>query len=167
MGHGLIWILFGSYLCIANNSLKKTALKDLLAARYFFTMMGFFACYCGFMYNDFMSINLNFFGSCYTNVDKDENTYDNTNQTDECVYPFGIDPIWGLASNEISFINNYKMKLAVILGIAHMMFGIFLRGWNAINNRSVLDFVFEFIPMFIFMCVTFVFMDVLIILKWT
>lgn len=28
-------------------------------------MMGFFALYCGFIYNDFMGMGLNLFGSCY------------------------------------------------------------------------------------------------------
>ena len=28
-------------------------------------MMGFFATYCGWIYNDFIGMNLNIFGSCY------------------------------------------------------------------------------------------------------
>ena len=28
--------------------------------------MGFFACYCGLVYNDFLAIPWNLFGSCYT-----------------------------------------------------------------------------------------------------
>lgn len=33
--------------------------------RYFVFFMGFFAFYCGFLYNDFMSLSLDLFGSCY------------------------------------------------------------------------------------------------------
>lgn len=33
--------------------------------RYMITMMGFFAVYCGFVYNDMIGFNLNLFGSCY------------------------------------------------------------------------------------------------------
>lgn len=28
-------------------------------------MMGFFALYCGFLYNDFLSLSLDLFGTCY------------------------------------------------------------------------------------------------------
>ena len=58
------------------------------------------------------------------------------------------------------------MKLAVILGVVHMLFGIVLKGVNALHFRSCIDFIFEFLPMFIFMIVTFVFMDTLIVVKW-
>jgi V-type H+-transporting ATPase subunit a len=37
----------------------------VLPHKYLFALMGFFATYCGFVYNDFLSINLNLFGSCY------------------------------------------------------------------------------------------------------
>lgn len=33
--------------------------------RYMIIMMGFFAFYCGWIYNDFMAMNINVFGSCY------------------------------------------------------------------------------------------------------
>jgi V-type H+-transporting ATPase subunit a len=38
------------------------------------------------------------------------------------------------------------MKLAVILGIVHMSFGIIMKGANALYFRSKLDFFTEFIP---------------------
>ena len=52
-----------------------------------FVMMGFFATYCGFIYNDFISFPLNLFGSCY-------NTTTGQRLSPDCVYPFGIDPVW-------------------------------------------------------------------------
>ncbi len=82
--------------------------------------MGFFAFFAGFLYNDFLSISFDFFGSCYdgnkqvaypgtVNGTKIENTY---NYDPDCTYPFGtkkiiyliiqgLDPIWIKANNEI------------------------------------------------------------------
>ena len=40
------------------------------------------------------------------------------------VYPFGIDPIWHVANNDLVFLNSVKMKLSVVLGVFHMTFGI-------------------------------------------
>lgn len=58
------------------------------------------------------------------------------------------------------------MKLSVIIAILHMSFGIFLKATNALYFRKTLDFVFEFIPQFIFMVLLFGYMDFLIIFKW-
>ena len=63
IAHGIILLSFGIYLCFGNA--KSGLLKMFYPHRYLFTMMGFFATYCGFIYNDFMSISLNLFGSCY------------------------------------------------------------------------------------------------------
>lgn len=44
---------------------KDSIFKSLISVRYMFLMMGFFACYNGFIYNDYLSFGLNLFGSCY------------------------------------------------------------------------------------------------------
>ena len=68
IGHGFALFLFGIYLCSNKDSIikSKSILKEFLPARYMLLLMGFFAFYCGWMYNDFLSIPLDLFGSCYT-----------------------------------------------------------------------------------------------------
>ena len=75
--------------------------------------MGFFATYCGLIYNDMMAMPLNLFGTCYK--DGEEGT--TPTQIENCVYPFGIDPKWYVSKNELSFLNSLKMKLAVIYAV--------------------------------------------------
>ena len=92
MGHGFLLFLFGFYLTYCYKSLKSMKdFKDILEVRYLILLMGFFAFYCGFVYNDFSSLAMNFFGSCYNPYD-----YQLDNQgkmivqkDDKCVYAFG------------------------------------------------------------------------------
>ena len=84
----------------------------------------------------------------------------------DCVYPFGIDPTWYGATKEINFINSLKMKLSVILGVAHMLLGQMNKGLNAVYFGNRLDFVHEFIPQTLFFVLLFGYMDVLIVVKW-
>jgi len=53
-------------------------LKHALIVRHMVLMMGFWAFYNGWIYNDFMSVPINLFGSCYkesTNPDDPDETY--------------------------------------------------------------------------------------------
>jgi V-type H+-transporting ATPase subunit a len=68
MAHGSLLFLFGLFLVLKNDSLKGTMFGAFSSARYFIMFMGFFAAYCGFLYNDFLSLSFNFFGSCYDAV---------------------------------------------------------------------------------------------------
>jgi V-type H+-transporting ATPase subunit a len=164
IGHGFLFLLFGCYLCLFNNSLaleKQSMLKAFLPFRYILLLMGLFAFYCGWIYNDFISIPLPLFGSCYDNLNDTT-----TKRQPNCVYPFGIDPKWYVATNELTFINSMKMKLSVILGVTHMLFGIVLRGFNSIYFKDTIDFVFQVIPQIIFMGILFGYMNSMIFIKW-
>lgn len=66
---------------------ENSPLKGLLSARYLFALMGFFACYCGFIYNDMMSLTFNF-GTCHYMV-MDGTTPESIARIDDCYYPFG------------------------------------------------------------------------------
>ena len=121
--------------------------------------MGFFATFCGMCYNDFTSIPIDG-GSCYV-VRGTE-----VSRKDDCVYAIGIDPIWYGSENELTFINNLKMKISVIFGIAQMSIGIFMKAFNSMYFKKYIDFAFEFIPQIILLWCLFGWMDILIIVKW-
>lgn len=102
--HGSILFVFGIYLCLWNDSIqavKGHPMKVFNKMRYFILMMGFFATYCGLIYNDFTSLGLDLFGSCY---DAKTATVDNGRIPDRetnCVYPFGMDPAWMYSENDL------------------------------------------------------------------
>ena len=89
VGHGSVLLAVAVFLMLFGGSLSARieSLRDVYEFRYMLFLMAFFSVYCGFMYNDFMSLPLNLFKSCY-----DTKTRIRINE--ECVYPVGIDPIW-------------------------------------------------------------------------
>jgi V-type H+-transporting ATPase subunit a len=132
--------------------------------------MGISAFYCGWMYNDFLSVPLGIFGTCYKNPPMSNTTSHHdaprAQKIPDCVYPFGLDPKWYVSTNELAFMNSMKMKLSVILGVVQMSFGIILKGVNAFYFKAPIDFVFEFIPQIIFMLIMFGYMIAMIFIKW-
>mmetsp|Transcript_52719 Transcript_52719/g.60329 ORF Transcript_52719/g.60329 Transcript_52719/m.60329 type:complete len:856 (+) Transcript_52719:139-2706(+) len=164
VGHAGLLTLFAIWLCLSN---RKTMMKGMLApayrVRYLLLMMGFFGTYCGFIYNDFLSLPMTLFSTCYPNAEPGEVVF----KENDCVYPFGLDWRWYQAKNELSYFNSFKMKLAVILGVIHMTGGVILKGLNSLHFRKSLDFFFEFIPQLIFLVGLFGYMDFLIFYKWT
>jgi V-type H+-transporting ATPase subunit a len=164
MGHGGLLLLTAIFICLFSNQIKKASpevAKMVLPLRYMFLLMGFFAFFCGLMYNDFMSIPLNLFGSCY-----DFQTGKFLDENRNCVYPVGIDPIWYQSKQEITFANSLKMKISVIFGVAHMSLGIFQKANNAIHFGHWLDFWHEFVPQIVMLLALFGYMDLLVIIKW-
>jgi V-type H+-transporting ATPase subunit a len=81
-------------------------------------------------------------------------------------YPFGVDPSWYHTTNELAFFNSLKMKLAVTLGVAQMVFGIVLSLLNHLHFQDRLAVWFEFVPRMLFMLCTFGYMIFLILLKF-
>lgn len=77
------------YLCVNNTYFRKmqAGIDDLLDARYLLLAMGFFALYCGFIYNDFLSMPWNLFGSCWKRTEEGGHL---TEAIPDCVYPIGF-----------------------------------------------------------------------------
>lgn len=101
IGHGACLLALGIFLVWKNEWFLKNNMKGISDLRYMVTMMGFFAFYCGFIYNDIIGFNYNIFGSCYDPVPPSNHTLGDyrPSQKEGCVYPFGLDPIWGKAEN--------------------------------------------------------------------
>ncbi|CAM9530718.1 unnamed protein product [Phaeothamnion confervicola] len=176
IGHGSVLFLFGLFLVFSHGGVAgRRDLGEMIggmySARYMLAMMGFFSVYCGLIYNDFFSIPLDIFGSQYYWADgaeagdlaQSKSSYGDPS----AVYPFGSDPAWHIAGNNLLFFNSMKMKMSVVLGIIQMTMGICLKASNAIYFNQPLDFFFEFVPMIIFDLALFGYMVILIFVKWS
>ena len=153
----------GIYFCIAPQTPGSTAAM-VAPGRYFLLLMGIFSVFCGFIYNDFTSVSMYLFDSCW---ELPPVGVQNAIAVKDCVYPVGVDPIWYMAQNEILFINSVKMKVALILGVLQMSLGVCLKGCNDAYNKRYIDFTFEFLPQITLFWCLFGFMDLMVIKKWT
>ena len=73
--HGSVLLITGIVLCILKRRSTELELSDpdsfaagLFKVRHMILLLGIFSTYCGFLYNDFASIPLSVFGTCYTIV---------------------------------------------------------------------------------------------------
>lgn len=163
MGHGGLLLAFAIYIMLASRS--KIPPNGIVAQvkpfRAMLLGMGFFAFYCGLIYNEFFGMSTPLFGSCYH---KSGHKFHRKSQT--CVHPVGIDPVWGKSSNDITSANSFKMKLSIIVGVFQMCLGICLKGLNSWHFKDWAGFFFEFIPQLLFFLCTFGYLCILIVLKW-
>merc|ERR1719228_1220879 len=82
-------------------------------------------------------------------------------------YPFGVDPVWQISINKIVFLNAFKMKVSIIIGVIHMLFGVILSLNNNRYFEKTMNIYCEFIPQIIFLVCMFGYMALLMFHKWT
>eukprot|EP00928_Gymnodinium_smaydae_P058011 TRINITY_DN4121_c0_g2_i1.p1 TRINITY_DN4121_c0_g2~~TRINITY_DN4121_c0_g2_i1.p1 ORF type:complete len:847 (-),score=121.79 TRINITY_DN4121_c0_g2_i1:219-2669(-) len=170
VGHGGLLLLAGAFLCMKADTFKYSQ-PVLYKVRYMVLSLGIFATYAGFLYNDFFSVGLQLFDSRYEDPDGDGEWTPKFNARNEVgggpgPYPFGIDWAWIGASNELLYLNSLKMKLSVLFGVLQMAVGVVLRWGNAAHDKNLTDFVFECVPMMVFLLAFFGWMDFMILYKW-
>merc|ERR1711971_992227 len=179
-GHGVIMLAFGLYMCIKEKMLEARKIdneiwKYFFNGRYLITIMSFFSIYTGFIYNDVFSKSLNVVGSSWqTEMDREvilktKETMLSPSKGGEWYgnpYPFGVDPVWQVGENKIVFLNGFKMKASIIIGVIHMSFGICLSYWNATYFKKRLNIFAEFIPQIIFLSCMFGYLTLLMWMKW-
>ena len=94
-------------------------------------------------------------------------TVDAAGVNNTCTYPFGQDPGWTLSKkNKLTYANNIKMKMSVIFGVIHMVFGIINKGQNCVYFSDYTTLFTEVVTGLIILLSLFGFMDFLIIMKW-
>ncbi|EDW72473.2 uncharacterized protein Dwil_GK20688 [Drosophila willistoni] len=186
IGHGILMSLFATALIWKEKSIERKRRTDpsedeimniLFAGRYIILLMGLFSIYIGFIYNDVLSKSVNIFGSSWScrynattlNDMRNElmmNPSDNKFFTGD-PYILGMDPIWHICGEDsITTFNSLKMKMAIILGIGQMMFGLSLAAVNCILLKRKPDLFLVVIPQFVFMTCIFCYLVFLIFLKW-
>uniref|UniRef100_A0A4W5N7L2 V-type proton ATPase subunit a n=1 Tax=Hucho hucho TaxID=62062 RepID=A0A4W5N7L2_9TELE len=187
LGHGMIMALFALWMVLYEDNRKLKSTRNeiwntFFEGRYIILMMGLFSVYTGLIYNDCFSKSLNIFGSGWSvnAMFKYGNwTWDSTLHTNAVLtldpnvpgvfngpYPLGIDPIWNLASNRLTFLNSYKMKMSVIVGIIHMSFGVILGVFNHLHFRKKFNLYLVFLPELLFLLCLFGYLVFMIIYKW-
>ncbi|XP_022215676.1 V-type proton ATPase 116 kDa subunit a1 isoform X6 [Drosophila obscura] len=179
LGHGAIMALFGLWMIRKEKGLAAQKTDNeiwniFFGGRYIIFLMGVFSMYTGLIYNDIFSKSLNIFGShwqmSYNKSTVMENKYLQLSPKEDyegSPYPFGMDPIWQVAgSNKIIFHNAYKMKISIIFGVTHMIFGVVMSWHNHTYFRNRISMIYEFIPQLAFLLLLFFYMVLLMFIKW-
>eukprot|EP00124_Ichthyophonus_hoferi_P004687 Ihof_evm2s548 gene=Ihof_evmTU2s548 len=185
LGHGFLMALAAFYMIINEKSWSRQRhmgemTATIFGGRYIIFFMGLFSMYTGSIYNDVFSKSMFIFPSGWSiptqpytgSIALNPTQLVNSTMCPEGCgfngnpYPFGVDPMWALTENKLTFLNSLKMKISVLLGVFHMMFGSVLSLVNYIYAKDYISVVGVFIPQMLFMGCLFGYLCVLIIYKW-
>uniref|UniRef100_A0A671NSI3 V-type proton ATPase subunit a n=1 Tax=Sinocyclocheilus anshuiensis TaxID=1608454 RepID=A0A671NSI3_9TELE len=186
VGHGLLMTLAALWMILEERDPKmrnntNEIWRMLFGGRYLILLMGLFSIYTGAVYNECFSKGLSPLSSGWhlqpmmqhynwSNETLRSNQYltldPNVTGVFQGPYLFGIDPIWSLANNHLTFLNSYKMKMSVIIGVIHMTFGVCLSFFNYMYSGDVSSMFLVLIPELVFMLCLFGYLVFMVVFKW-
>ncbi|XP_061581193.1 T cell immune regulator 1, ATPase H+ transporting V0 subunit a3b [Cololabis saira] len=186
VGHGILMALTALWMVLEEKDPKLRSnnneiWKMMFGGRYLILLMGLFSIYTGAIYNECFSRGLTTFSSAWhVGPMFEKNIWNASVLTGSqyltmdpvepgvfsSPYPFGIDPIWGMANNKLTFLNSYKMKMSVIIGVIHMTFGVSLSFFNYCHFGQLSSVFFVLIPELMFMVCLFGYLVFMVIFKW-
>lgn len=168
IGHGVLMTLTAGAMLVFEKRIGKGFGNEILDTfyfgRYMIFLMGLFAIYTGSIYNDIFSLSLSTFKSGW-DWPRGEGVLEAVSNGG--VYPFGIDPGWHGAENNLIFTNSLKMKMSVIIGVIHMSFAICLQVPNFRHFGKKFSIWAEWLPQILFMECIFGYLIICIIYKWS
>ncbi|GAA5968109.1 hypothetical protein JCM11641_003734 [Rhodosporidiobolus odoratus] len=169
IGHGILMTLSAGALILMEKRFKKGTGSEIFDTfyygRYIIFLMGIFAIYTGFIYNDIFSLSLHLGPSQWRWPEDADGPVSAIQTTSR--YFFGIDPGWHGSDNVLIFTNSLKMKMSVVLGVIHMSFAICLQVLNHLHFKRPELIWAEFLPQILFMESIFGYLVVCIVYKWS
>jgi len=176
LGHGFLMFLGALAMVIFEKKLynyKNEIFEMIFSGRYVILLMGAFSMFTGLIYNDCFSKPFDIFTKGTYQFDPVSNSTENGialnteigTHTGK-VYAFGMDPVWVGAENKLIFQNSYKMKMSVVIGIIHMLFGTIISLFNYIHYKRFGEILLVFIPELLYMACIFGYLTFTIIYKW-
>ncbi|GAA5849804.1 hypothetical protein JCM3766R1_007022 [Sporobolomyces carnicolor] len=170
IGHGILMTLSAFTLIMMEKRFAKGTGSEIFDTfyygRYIIFLMGLFAIYTGFLYNDIFSLSLRIFPSGWkwpSEFGSGPVEALSTGRT----YFMGLDPEWHGSDNILIFTNSLKMKMSVVMGVIHMSFAICLQVLNHLHFKRPELIWAEFLPQILFMESIFGYLIVCIIYKWS
>ncbi|KAJ4403639.1 H(+)-transporting V0 sector ATPase subunit a [Neurospora sp. IMI 360204] len=174
-GHAVIMLCAALAMIYWEKPLKKVTF-ELFAmvyyGRYIALVMAVFSVYTGLIYNDVFSKSMTLFDSQWKWVVPDNYKEGMSvkavlREPNGYRYPFGLDWRWHGTENDLLFSNSYKMKMAIILGWAHMTYSLCFSYINARHFKKPVDIWGNFVPGMIFFQSIFGYLVLCIIYKWS
>lgn len=193
LGHAFIMLMAAGFMVYKEKQMLKADLNEMVdmafGGRYVILYMALFSLFCGVIYNEAFSIPMSIFGfskyTCAYDTADDMAKWEQGNcnvalpgtqiyhdvttlrmPQGSTPYPFGIDPIWHGTKTELPYLNSYKMKMSIIVGVIHMNLGIFCSLFNHLFFKDKLSLYAEFVPQVLFLNSLFGYLSFLITLKW-
>ncbi|KAI3381754.1 hypothetical protein SNEBB_001889 [Seison nebaliae] len=188
LGHATLMFSAALILCLKKFNMDGDTWNMLYSGRYIVLLMSMFSMYTGLLYNDVFAKPITLAPSSWRVVIDDAYIESHTSVTlnpwpvtkplpiTNETYPppmfagypcaTGIDPMWQLSMNKILYTNSLKMKISIILGVTHMVLGVFLSLMNHIYYKKYSEIILVFIPELFFLSALFVYLCILMFYKW-
>jgi V-type H+-transporting ATPase subunit a len=167
IGHAFFYVVAALAVLAIDPILKRRKVdlgemgEAVMPMKWLLVIASLCALYCGFIYNECFGLPIRMTDSAWTKIDSTAATA-KWNKTDPgYVYPFGMDPEWFFKDNELIFLNSYKMKLSVVMGMSQMVLQLI----KHLHRKDWLEIAVVWLPEVLYLVPFFGYLVVIILVK--